>query len=151
MSLPKWRSQDQRDVREMTRWVNDELNRMDVAALRKDIKGESDYVGWAIEQADKRASIEPLRNAFPNLARFLQFPKKRVGERGERKGFDPIKGAALDVMRIQDLWKATYGNKRRTTAPSATEIAAERWDVPVSMVANKMKKMAEKKKTSSRQ
>ena len=117
----------------MTWWVNDELNAIDVQELRKDIKGEnapdpSNYIAWAMVQADADISIEPLRQAFPELARFLQLPKRGDGKRGEQRGYNPVKGAARDVKRIRALWRKHYGNKRRKRGDlSAEDIAAARW------------------------
>lgn len=136
MTLPPWESSNDRDKLAMTRWVNHELNLMDVQELRKDIKGEnaldpSNRIAWAMEQADAHISIEPLRQAFPELARFLQLPKRAHGKRGAQRGYNHVKGVARDVKRIRALWRKHYGNKRRTRdmKPTAEEIAVARWRI----------------------
>jgi hypothetical protein len=140
MTLPRWEAHNERDAMEMTRWVNDELNKQDIEALRKDMKGESDYESWAMQQADNHVSIGPLRKAFPNLARFLQFPVRKPGSRLPERGFSPVKGAVADVGRIRDLWAKHYPGKRRMTAPSAESVAAERWQIETDTVINALKK-----------
>jgi hypothetical protein len=102
--LPRWASRHQRDIAAMTSWVNDELNKMDAEELRTNLSGENtaspmNHLDWAIEQADHGRNIEPLRHAFPQLARFLYLPKRKHGSRLPRRGYNPLKGATNDVRR----------------------------------------------------
>lgn len=144
--LPRWESRNPRDIAAMTSWVNDELNRLDAKELQTNLSGENalspmNYLAWAIEQADYGRNLEPLRHAFPQLARFLCLPKRKRGSRLPRRGYNPLKGATNDVRRIRDLWKRRYGKIKRTTAPSAESIAADRWEVDVEAVVQAMKKV----------
>ena len=112
--------------------------------MRKDLKGDNaptNYVEWAIDQADNQRNIGPLKQAFPDLARFLKLPKRKRGERGPSRRYDPVMGAAKDVRRIRALWQQHYRRKKRTSAPYAEEIAADRWAVSVAAVASKIKNL----------
>ena len=147
---PRWESRHQRDLAAMTWWVNDELNKMDTQELRTNLAGEnavdpSKYLGWAIAQADQDRNIEPLRRALPHLARFLQLPKRKRGQRLPRRGFNPVKGAVDDIKRIRNLWKKHYGKIKCTTEPFAESIAADRWKVDVETVFHAMKKVVTKR------
>jgi hypothetical protein len=146
-ALPRWESRDARDVRAMTEWVNDQLNLIDADEMRKSLKGENaptNYIDWAIDQADNHRNLQPLKQAFPSLARFLRLPKRGHGKRGPSRRYDPAKGAAQDVRRIRALWRRHYNKKKRITGPSAEQIAAERWEIEdPEIVVSKMKKLSE--------
>jgi hypothetical protein len=131
-------------------WVNDELYRLDVDEMRKNLSGESDdapvdYLAWLIEQAE-RGDITPLRIHFPRLRKFLHLPKRKRGESFPRVKFNPVRGAADDVKRIRALWMKHYKRKRRPTNDlvTAEQIAGDRWKVDVEAVINKMKKASAK-------
>jgi hypothetical protein len=124
----------------MTWWVCDELNRIDVEEMRKNLSGENaidpaNYLAWAIEQADSNRNMTPLRLHLPHLARFLHLPN-RQGKRLPSRHYNPVTGAAADVKRIRKLWKRCYGRFKRTTDPTAEQIAADRWEAEIEAVIN---------------
>lgn len=138
----RWDSNDDRDIKAMTDWV---LYQLDIQADFDELESmwEEGYEHisreqMAIEAADG-GDIEPLRKLHPKLANYLHLPPRRR-EQGRPKmrvrppesTDDPalrVLVAAQDVEFIKRLWKREYGRQNRTTAPSAVEIAAKRWDV----------------------
>jgi hypothetical protein len=130
----------------MIAWVNDELFQLDVEKMRKDLSGENalagdSYMDWLIDQAE-HGDIEPLRRHFPRLAPYLHLPKRKRGQRFLRDQSNPVRGAVNDVTRIRAIWKKHFGRKTRpkTDLVSAEQIAADRWEVDVDTVINRMKK-----------
>jgi hypothetical protein len=156
--LPPWeprknrsRADQERNHRWMTRWVNEELDRMTWEETRKDLAGENaltplEYKSWAIERA-KDGNIYPLRDIYPDLAPFLHPPKLKRGQRFPKYvGYDPLQAAAKDVKRIRALWQKHYGKKNRPRDDPLTAegIAAARHEIGVDALVSKMKKSPRK-------
>ncbi len=79
--------------------------------------------------AAEHGNIEPLRELYPKLVRFLFRPKrpnKSPFPKNRPLVFaDRVSNAADDVRRIRAIWKLHYGKKNQPGL--AEEIAAERW------------------------
>lgn len=59
----------------------------------------------------------------------ITWPEDKL-RRGKRKGRGPLERATRDVRRIRAIFKTYWPDKsRRTTQPSAEQIAAERWNL----------------------
>jgi hypothetical protein len=94
-------------------------------------------------------NYEPLRKLYPQLARHLNPPKLRSGQRFKPFGSHwdmemRIVGARSDVYRIRAIWKAAYGktNRPKDHDQLALKIAAERWEI----TANAVRKGVSRKK-----
>ena len=100
----------------------------------------------AIEEADSRGNMEPLRVALlrltgEDLSRFLERPKRKRGHGFPQKS-DPIGEAVRDVRLIKWLWQGQFMRKRRgrNDLVRATKIAADRHHVEEHAVINRMKR-----------
>jgi hypothetical protein len=147
--LPRWECRKAGDEQKMTKWVNDEIDRIETVSNRFLNYGESVLASdecyvktQAIEQADQ-GNIEPLRRLLPEYARFLCRPKQGRGKRFPKDEKNDRVGRAVDdVTLIRALWQQHYGRKNRpkNDPVTAEQIAADRWKVDVEAVVSRLKK-----------
>jgi hypothetical protein len=146
--LPPWHAQNEKDNEEMRRWVNLKLDELFKTAMESfqspNRLAEMDRWSEGDEPelyAARHGNLEPLRKKYPLFAPFLNYPT--LGQRGKYlrpRVDDPLTSAAKDVPRIRSLWLTFYGKKNRSSGQlSAEDIAAERWDVDASDVAETLK------------
>ena len=97
-----------------------------------------DTLSIELEQAE-HGNIEPLRNRFPQLAKYLHLPKrpsrgKRWPKFKDKYADDPVMMAIEDAKSIRALWKMAYdgkSNRKPDDGWSALQIAAMRRRVTV--------------------
>jgi hypothetical protein len=156
----RWVSRDKRDADAMVAWVNEwllvrkaeHMNEMIAEEVGDQWKidpdtGQAEIVYWTDE--DKRieaeqGNMEPLREANPKIAAYINPRKRRVGE---TKQVPPrhrlrLQWAVEDVFYIRELWKREYqGRWKRgeSNKPTAEQIAANFWKVDVRSVKSKVR------------
>lgn len=138
----------------MIKWVNLELDRNFWRRLKKwnrlahspdNVKEVGDWfadLGPQVEQAN-RGNVEPLRKALPKYAKFIKPPKLGRGQRFPKiRDANLVTAAVEDVKRIRALWKKHYKKQNRHAAdgPSAEEIAADRWEVDIEALKERLKR-----------
>ena len=163
----QWACRTQREANEMTDWVNAELDRIhayaDVAISAVTMHEEDKWrpdgetpdwaiammtVGSAIEEADEKGDIEPLRKDLlhltgHDLARFLKRPKRKRGKKFSKDDSnDRVKKAVTDVLVIRALWRREFpGHHKRPKGDlvKAERIAADRNGVSFEAIDSKLK------------
>jgi len=126
----------------MVWWVNAQLNWLDDAEHLKTVRGQrtpDERLAWCIARAD-HGDVEPLRKLFPQIpVRFIRLPPRK---RPMPYKYDPTGDAVKDVRRIRALWKQHFGrvNRARVDLVTAEQIAADRCEVHISSVLNRMRK-----------
>jgi hypothetical protein len=144
VKLPNWDCGNARDQQAMIRWVNTELDEAEFQDLSTIFPGNlrqlkpDERLAYQIKRAD-RGDLGPLRRAFPQIARFINYPKRK---RATRRRYDPVGGAVADVRRIRSFWRQHYGRfmRAKTDPITAEQIAADRWDVDIDTLLNRLKK-----------
>lgn len=144
IKLPDWTCGNVRDQQAMIRWVNAQLDEAEFQELYNILSGNvrpftpEEKLAYQIERAES-GDLGPLRRKFPQIARFINFPMRK---RRTRRRYDPVGGAAADVKRIRALWQQHYRKfKRARTDPvTAEQLAADRWEVHIDTLLNRMKK-----------
>jgi hypothetical protein len=151
--LPPWTGDD----RAMLRWLSERLFAMADVEMGQEAKRENDDpLAHAIRFA-KCGVIGPLRELYPDIAEFINLPRRGRGERFSNLFADnnPILYAALDTRRIRALWKRFYGRRRsghHQGDKSAEWFAAQLWtgsedqdgepvEITEGMVVNRLKKL----------
>jgi hypothetical protein len=150
-TLPPLRARNERDRNRMEAWLDAKL--LDLDGLEADWRGaqlnaasaepRSDPWTWteaqAIAVAEQYGNMEPLRTMYPQLAKFLQPPKRPgKGKRFEKVRMledqtDAVTMAVWDAVRIKKIWKKYYTHRVKGYA-TAEEIAARRWDIATEAV-----------------
>jgi hypothetical protein len=140
----------------MRDWVNDRLDQMD-----QDVTSEYILMSYS---PDTRETVDLLRQRYiandgpeklaarngdwtkleakyPTLRGWLKLPKKPRGKHKRPQIIGPADMAAIDVLRIRDIWRQEYEQVQRTPfdGPSALEIAAERHGVKIELIESKLK------------
>ena len=140
----------------MTKWVNEQLDRMKLEELEEAFKWANTPevqaevarydAGWGEEiQAAMYGNLTPIRKRLVTLARnseeaaalakivqqYVHFPPPQYGGRGKRRlstlPNPRVVRAVADVERISDLWRKEYeGRKNRRRLITAEQIAAKR-------------------------
>jgi hypothetical protein len=90
-------------------------------------------------EAAERGNVEPLRQALPRYAEFIHPPRRKRGQHflKYKSKLDPVDPAVEDVNTIRTLLKQRYGT---AYGSGAEQIAADRWEVDVEKVIQRMKK-----------
>ena len=160
MKRPPWDCRNDEARRHLEEWTLEELDKLDNELVtERDIEimeltssyefhewwSEEDFrqqlrarVVKAVKAKDTRLLLRLTANnrELQQLADRLLIPK-RGRPKGSRK--TDIKGekralleyAAIDVVRIGDIWQDKLEHRYRTRRPTALEIAARRWGVGV--------------------
>jgi hypothetical protein len=115
------------------------------------------YIDLAENQGDILPLREILSDLLPTLAKtpvqarglkyiaehFVHLPPHRGRGQRYRKLGDPVACAISDAARIRALWRQQYGRRNRPShLVSAEAIAAERHDVTVEQINNRLKHRA---------
>jgi hypothetical protein len=176
MKLPHWISLDEPlppwtgDDNAMLRWLGQQLKAMKYADKVKILLGNFEvsedadgrvHFNWikgkelanAIDFAE-HGDVEPLRKLYPDIAEFINLPKRARGKRFKNSSryINPILGAAQDARRIRMLWKKFYPEfyPNREKSASADWFAAQLWSnlavyrgvkISEQQVANRVKKL----------
>jgi hypothetical protein len=155
VKLPNW-IDDAVDKRKLPPWSDDRAMGLWLEELLLDIM-EADMVAEKLDQnhalkAAKCGLIQPLRNLYPDIAEFINLPKRGRGKRfPPMPDSNPITTAALDAKRIWELWKRFYPGRRRRRGKTAEWFAAQLWtgadgrngepvEITEDMVKNRLKK-----------
>jgi hypothetical protein len=145
--LPRWDARNEGEQQMMRRWANERVEEVLCAMLEAWPKVEEKFQarmadgGLEIEMA-RCGDVEPLRRRYPDLADFIHLPPPQRGRPLNPRRATPQWIAAVYTVIIRDLWKKHYGKRNRTQAPTAEEIAADRWGVEVDQVLAVLKKIA---------
>jgi hypothetical protein len=145
-ALPPWKATNERERNWMTAWVIDQLDMQDAedTVRQEEVDATRDYYAPLPDEEQQRLRFEEavrrarrgdtgmLRRAYPEIAEFIQPPKRPQGRRRSypRRDFARYwaRMIANDVRRVRALWKKRYDGKwkRRNLRPTAEEIVAER-------------------------
>jgi hypothetical protein len=140
--LPQWEPCDQRGRDELKRWtierLNDERAEM-LAAAQRSREMISHQEMFAMVTAE-RGDLTLLRRLHPNLAPFLQPPRRARGKYKRHARPCALEQAVLDVRRVRSIWRTAFGRWRRSDH-LAEEIAAERWQINESELDNALRKL----------
>jgi len=171
MKRPPWDCRNDEARRHLEEWTLEELDKLDNDLVtERDIEimeltssyefhewwSEEDFrqqlrarVVKAVKAKDTRLLLRLTANnrELQQLADRLLIPK-RGRPKGSRK--TDIKGekralleyAAIDVVRIYDLWQRKLGHRYRTQRPTPVKIAAQRWGVGVGELRRFRKNLA---------
>jgi hypothetical protein len=163
--LPPWTGDD----RAMLRWLGERLRAMRKAELialavenfTEQIQtndgrfypamSKAKTLALAIDMADY-GDIKPLRKLYPDIAEFINLPKRLRGKQFKKLRVNPILLAAQDAQRVRALWKRFFpGRRRGKHDKSAERFAAELYtgsenqdgepvEITEGMVINRLKK-----------
>jgi hypothetical protein len=148
---PPWPARSEADNHEMLRWLEwqlDEIQWKEISTLfQQPPFNEAERLEYAIECAES-GDVELLRKELvkhindPRIARFVNLPKLKQGERWTVNSSNWIGKAAADVPRIRQLWRKHYEKKQRRKSDgwSAERFAAEIWKVGVDQIERYLKK-----------
>jgi hypothetical protein len=115
----------------LEKWTNDAL---DASGPQEDRPLE--YLpptprGVQISNAKAAGDLDRLRNFFPEIAEFINPPRRKPGQR--KPQFDPFTWYATemllnDVREIGQLWHEHFGRRYAPThGPTALDIVIRRW------------------------
>jgi hypothetical protein len=154
----RWHSRDKRDADAMVAWVSERLNVRYAEHMNEMIAevgdqwkhdpdtGLAEIVYWKLEDRigeAKQDNMEPLREAYPEIAAYINPRKRRQGETKQtpQRHRLRLQWAVEDVFYIRELWKREYGRWKRgeRNPPSAEQIAANYWNVEVRSVKSKVR------------
>lgn len=147
---PPWKARNRREQQAMIDFVIGELLAEDV---QNDEWGNRLLSGWdgtvdpmvrfrssleAAKQAARRGDLGPLRSLLPDLAEFLDEPKRVRGQRRPHRqlvggnAFSDyganLEGRAADVERVRAIWRREYDGRwkrHRDERPDAEDIVDE--------------------------
>jgi hypothetical protein len=145
-ALPPWKATDKFQQRAMVEWVIAQLDDQDAeAGMRQyELDAARDYYAPLPEEEQQRLWFEVavrrarsgnaglLRGLYPEIAEFIQPPKRKQGRRRSypRRDFGRYWASMIadDIRRVRELWQVNYDGKwkRRGLRPTAEEIVAER-------------------------
>lgn len=123
------------------RWLNEQLDRL----MLDDFKNDPDDGGkWfhnggpEILEAE-RGNIEPLRQSYPHLAKYLHLPPMKKGQRRVYRD-DQVDWAMEDYQKALVVVEAAYETTRRERGlVSIAEIIARRHSFPTRVILNRLK------------
>jgi hypothetical protein len=146
--LPPWSARNDRDRREMQRWVNAKLDTLDIESAERGVEqalehpsSPSSYWRRGIfppalllyaKELARVGDMKLLRQLFPYIAEYINEKPRRRGERRSYRGTKWAVGhwlAIKDVDRIRQVWRENYDGKWKRhpdDGSSAVEIAAHR-------------------------
>ena len=128
-TLPPWTATCQRDRDWMVRWVIEQLDAEDAERERRDqevsetrdparviARVRADLKLGIAKHAASLGNFEPLRKLFPEIAAYINAPKRRQGQHRsypkaaafERYGQEDL---VEDVARVRQLWRQHYDGK----------------------------------------
>ena len=157
-SLPDWLAGGSRQKRDrMSCWLNEQLDNKMYEDSRPTPEGSAAaaFIAWRSDpesplrealEAAQRGNVEPLRNLYPQIARFINPPKLRRGEHFKKNNQpgstdDPrlwLACAIEDAAQIRAISQSHYGRKNRPRGEATAEkIAADRWDLTEDEVRKK--------------
>jgi hypothetical protein len=134
--LPAWD-----DDEKMYDWLIVKLDEQLEADLNKGSKADHGKIlkwltsdGPAIQAAELDDNVTPLRERYPQIARFIHPVKNPKGKHRPSSRIGPndfaVKAAAADAARIRKLWQTHFQkHNRRFGQKSAESFAADRWEV----------------------
>ena len=156
--LPKprcWWSHNEADADKMVAWVNEHLTVRKAERMNEMIAEVGDQ--WKLDPETGLATItyykledmfdeaetgnmEPLRKAYPKLAKYLN-PRQRGKGDYPRPPNLKAERAAEDVHFIRELWRREFGKwkRARNNPPFAEDIAAAFHKVHVDSVKSRLK------------
>jgi hypothetical protein len=159
MKLPPWDCRNDLARRHLEEWTLDQLDKLDNELVtERDIEAmqSDEFFKWSEEQfrrqqqrarvvkAAKAKDTRLLTRLTTNDPELLQLAYRILSHKrgqGRPKGSRQtdivgeeralLEYAAIDVVRIYDLWQRKLGHRYRKESPTAVEIAARRWGVGV--------------------
>jgi hypothetical protein len=139
---PPYHARNQRERQWMIDWTIDQVHDVSEREFiehqsrdRTEEKLDKYFNDVAIAEADY-GDIEPLRQRYPQLARFLFAPIKRK----KRPKGDKVAMAVAVLPYIREIWKREYGRwKRPRGEVSAIEVAAVLWGVDPADIEKRLK------------
>lgn len=134
---PPWWSRNKNDVEWMKAWVFERLKVRFAERLNKlyaELKARGGiefdpetHRGTIVHRtlqdmkdAAEQGNMEPLREAYPELAEYLHPRKRKPGERRFSRDLE-LDDAVEDVHFIRQLWKREYGGRWKRRQPNADD------------------------------
>jgi hypothetical protein len=159
LPLPPWHAGNQRDRRWMIDWTIGRWSMLpdpSQPAVSSDVDSKKFRAWWynggrEIEEAE-HGDIEPLREKFPHLARFLHLPvrpdKKNWPMQNEARSARD-KSAEMIMREIKAIWKDKkyYGRVHRPRGDvTAAEIAAEILNTKANLILKRQKLLGQERR-----
>jgi hypothetical protein len=141
--LEAWTLQQLESLDAVHDWLAGEMEeRQDWSSVKTSARA------WRLDMAKlaaRRDNLTPLRKLYPEIAEFIQAPRRARGQHRvvadwEQKSHR-MQLALEDVQRIRRIWRRHLGKSYRRDDPTAETIAARRHGLTVSQLVSFRKNM----------
>jgi hypothetical protein len=135
MTLPPWPTRSKRERQQILKWSSDQIDERLSKREQNANANHAAYFYWL--KSDKRAKeaaragdYAPLRKRYPDLAEFLNPPKRKRRQKKSRPPsprVDLVTATLQLIPIVQDIWKDHFDKRNKFCGygPSALQIAAE--------------------------